>query len=288
MRDLGRSLKDQGFFEVDLSSGHVTWANDFVLDKFGYTLHQLQSMSVFDLVPEEMHEAVRNSIADQSHGKLFRFSIRPATSASGRLVWWYSVRVRAEHPLYWFRAEYLNTTDPKGPEYTSMVAAMNTANGFNELYNELADFKKWTSGSIERLDGMDADLQEDMQELKDQLQASVKASHRAANAALEARASIDSFKRDVSDQMSKQTAEIIRLISNDSAQAEALGRLEDFMKRATADAMNAMEKTTATAVQRISDETNKSGDKITKKVTVPIGLISAIVVIIQWLIQHYR
>lgn len=292
MRDLGRSLKEQGFFEVDLETGRFLWANDFALDQYGFRLDQLQSMSLWDLVPEEFHEDIRNSVADQVHGKLFRFSIRPSLAADDRLVWWYIVRVRADHPIYWFRGEYLNTTDKKGPEFSSMCAAMTTANGYNELYNELADFKGWTRENLSRLEGADEEIKEDVRELKDQLQAAIKASHRAANAALESKASIEAFKRDVSDQMSRQTAEIIKLISNDALQGEQLKRFEAFMEQTTETAVQTvkktMQQTTETAVKTISDQTERSGDKITRKVTVPIGVIAGIVTIIQWLIQHYR
>lgn len=288
MRDLGRSLKDQGFFEADLVTGLISWANDFVLGKYGYSLSQLQSMTLFDLVPEEFHDELRNSVSDQTRGRLFRFSIRPGKSADGKLVWWYLVRVRADHPVYWYRGEYLNTTGKAGSEYSSMTAAMETANGYNDLYNELADFKGWARENVHRLDGADAEIQEDMRELKEQLHASIKASNRAANAALESRASIESFKRDVSEQMSKQTAEIIKLISNDATQGEQLRKFSEFMDKTTAQAVQTMKTTTETAVQQISAQANKSGDKITRQVTVPIGLIAALVTLIQWMIQHYR
>lgn len=288
MRDLGRSLKEQGFFEVDLSTGYVAWANDFGLQKLGLTLGQIQSMTVFDIVPHELHEAVRNTISDQVHGRSYRFSIRPSRATDGRLVWWYSVRVRAEHPLYWFRCEYLNTTGASGVDYNSMCAAMNTAAGYNELYNELQDLRTWTHDNVNRIDGAHAEMQEDMAELKQQLRAAVTASHRAANAALESKATVEKFKSEVSDQLSKQTAEILRLISNDSAQSEQMKQFDDFMKQATATTVARIERTTDAAVKKISHETSQSGAKISRKITVPVSVIAAIATLVQWLIQHYH
>ncbi len=116
MRDIGRSLSDKGFVEIDTITGNVTWANEYVLRKSGYTLFQLTTMTVFDIVPEEFHDTTRNIISDIQKGRGFKFAIRPELSADNKLVWWYSVRVKTSQPYTWLRSEYLNTTERSGAE----------------------------------------------------------------------------------------------------------------------------------------------------------------------------
>ena len=276
MRDLGKSLNGQGFFELDLISGHVVWTNEFALSTTGYSAEQIRSMTVFDLVPAEFHEEVRNSISDQLAGKYHKFSIWPVRAADGRLIWWYSVRVRDENPTFWYRAEYLNTTGRSGPEYSSMCAAMNTTNSYNDLYNRITDLKQWTEDNVQRLDVADNELRDEMKEVRSQLKAAIAASHKAANAAIENSTLFAKFKADISEQLSNHTAELLRLISTDTVHDQRIKVFEEHIK-----------KTTNTAVQQITNEANKAGSNLSKKVTIPVGLIAAIATIIQWIIQHW-
>lgn len=283
MRDLGRSLSEQGFFEVDLVSGHITWANDYALERTGYTFDQIRTFTVFDLVPEQFHESLRNTVSDQTQGKFHKFSMWPMQAASGDLVWWYSVRVKTVHPLYWYRCEYLNATGKTGPEFSSMCAAMHTTNGYNDLYNRLADFQTWTRENVERintdvttLQGAVEDLHEDIENLQGKVELATKAAERAANIGLENQQTLAAMKREMSEEFSKQTAEIIRLISTDAIHSKRLEAFEAHMQRSA-------EK----AVQIIRIQADKSGKDMARKVTVPVGAIAAIATLIQWFIQHF-
>jgi len=195
MRDQGRALESQGFLEINLVSGHVGWANDFALSKYGFTLDQIQRLTVFDLVPEEFHDGLRNTISDQTKGRYHKFSIWPGRTSEGKYVWWYSVRVKAHHPLYWFRIEYLNTTAPEGAEYVSLRTAMETTNGYNDLFNKLAELQDWTEENVERLGQETQDLRDAVGAMKDQMRSCLAAANKAANAALENAATTSGWRR---------------------------------------------------------------------------------------------
>lgn len=272
MRDLGRSLTGQGFFEIDLVTGQAIWVNEYVLATTRYTLEQIHTMTVFDLTPPEFHEDVRNSIADQLNGKYHRFSIWPLRAADGRLVWWYSVRIRDSEDLFWYRAEYLNTTGRSGPEYSSMCAAMSTTNGYNDLYNRIVDLSAWAKENVERLDKADADILDEMKELRAQLKAAIAASHKAANAAIENSTLFSRFKAEIGEQLSNHTTELLRLISTDAVHDQ---RIKVFEAR--------IQQTTSSAVGQIT----KAGDSISRRIVIPAGAIQALIMIVWWILQHF-
>src|SRR5580704_240606 len=132
MRELGSNLTEKGIFEINLISGEIPWVNDFVLSKYGMTLNQIQSMTLFDLIPVDHHDALNNFVDDASKGRAQKFSIWPGKTADNKLVWWYITKIKSDHPLHWYKAEYLNTTEKHGSEYASMLAAMDTANSYND------------------------------------------------------------------------------------------------------------------------------------------------------------
>lgn len=276
MRRQGEELTDQGLVELNLMSGHVSWVNRAVLEKCGYTLDQVQSLTVFDLFPEDFHDGLRNTISDQTKGKFHKFSIWPWREGGGKVVWWYSVRVKAQHPLYWFRFEYLNTTGETGADYASMRAAMETTNGYNDLFNKIADLQNWTEENIDRLGHETQDLRDAVSGLKEQMRSTLSAANKAANAALENAQTINSFKEDISKELSNHTAEILRLITTDTIHDKRIEAFESHMKA-----------TTSKAVTAIQVQAEKSGRGLARKVTIPVGTIAAIATLVQWLIQHW-
>ncbi len=276
MRDIGRALSDKGFFEIDIVTGDISWANEFALKKLGYVMSELVTMTVFDIVPEEFHESVRNVVADLQSDRGFKFTIRPDKSASGKLIWWYSVRIKSKAPYAWFRSEYLNTTDSFGTEYASMTAAMQTTNSYNDLYNRIQELQVWTEEQVSRLDEKDVELEKKFSEFAYDLKQTKKYAETAANAGLELKLAVVNFQTHVADEMSKQTAEILRLITIDSVHDK---RMEAFEKH--------VQTTTTIAVNAITVKADEAGSGLTKKVTIPVGIVSLLAAIAQWLIQHY-
>lgn len=275
-RDLGRSLSDQGFIEMDLASGHCTWSNEFMLTKLGYTLEQFQTMTIFDLTPEDFHDDIRNSIVDQVKNKYHKFSIWPARAGDGQIIWWYTVRLKAQHPLYWYRAEYLNTTGKNGKEYVSMCAAMFATNGYNDLHNRIEDLQGWTKGEIDRLDNHISTLAETQKLNAEQVTKMMDIITKAVNVGLDNSEAIKALGNRVEDQLANFTAEILRLITTDVVHDQRIKAFEKHMKGVT-----------DKAVTQITTSATAAGKSLSRKVTIPIGLITAGATILQWLIQNY-
>ncbi len=291
MREIGQSFTDKGFLEVNLTSGTIEWANEFMLEKYGMKLEQIQAMTIYDLVPSEHHEALNGSIADESKGRTQKFSIWPGKAANGTLVWWYVTKAKSAHPYHWYKAEFLNQTSKTGPEYASMFAAMNMANSYNNLESQLLEYKQWTEGEIKRLDDGQDDLREGQREMQEQIKGCLAAANRAANEAMAGNQAVQNLKKDMSDQFANQTTAIIRLISTDALHEQRMAEFESHMKRAASDAAAAAVKEISASAEQagkaITVQAHKAGQGLAKKVTIPVGAIAAAATIIQWIINNW-
>jgi hypothetical protein len=291
MRELGQSYVDKGFFEVNLGSGAIEWANDFVLSKHGMTLIQIQAMTLHDLIPSEHHDSLNNTIADESNGKSQKFSIWPEMTSDGRLVWWYISKAKDAHPYHWYKAEYLNTTDKSGPEYANMLAAMNTANSYNDLASKFNEHQTWIKGEIKRIDDTTTGLRQGQIEMQEQLKGCLSAANRAANEAMVANKKIDDIKTNIEDQFSKQTTAILNLISTDAIHEQRMASFEIHMKKAASDASTeAVSQISASAEKAgkaITTQAHKAGQGLAKRVTIPVGAIAALFTFLQWLITNW-
>lgn len=284
MRDHGRDLTEQGFIEINLISGNIAWANEFALKKYGYDLKQIQKVTIFDVVPEEFQDDISSIISDQTRGKFHRFSVIPGKTAGGKLVWWYITLFKKQNPLYWFKIEFMCTTDVSGPEYTSMVASMEVANGYNELYNKISDFSEWTKENIIKLENEVTGTRESIDEMKEQMKSCLAAANRAANLTLENVSMINSLKGDITKELSNYTAEILRLITTDSVHSQQMKAFEEHVK---ATFETHMKETTNQAVMTIQIQAEKSGKGLAKKITIPISAIAFIATVVQWALTNW-
>jgi len=289
MRELGQSYVDKGFFEVNLASGVMEWMNEFALEKYGMKLEQIQAMTVYDLVPGEHRDALASSVADESKGRSQKFSIWPGKTANGKIVWWYVTKAKSAHPHHWYKAEYLNTTEKTGSEYASMLAAMNTANGINDLTSRLLDHEEWTQAEVKRLNASDESLRQGQIEIQEQIKGCLAASNRAANEAMAGNQSITQLKAGMEDQFARQTGEILRLISTDVVHEQRMAAFETHMKKAASDAAASAVKEIAVSAEKagkaITVQAHKAGQGLAKKVTIPVASIAAVATLIQWIIN---
>lgn len=289
MRNLGASLADKGFFEIDLLSGSLAWMNAYSLESMGYTLDQIRSMTVFDVVPPDFQEAVTNVVSDTIAGKNHKYGVWPFKSADGEIVWWYTVREKDDPPLYWYKAEYLGKTPRSGRDYAAMCVAMNTVNGYNDLHTKLNDHVSWTKQEIDGLKATDEKVWKAIEEVKRIGRGAHAAAEKAANYGLQNEKSIRDMNTNMSEGFSKQTLEIMRLISTDAHHDERFKVFEAGMDKA---AQAAVEKATTAIVKQtekagnaITDRAEKAGKGLSKKITVPVGIIATVMTIIQLLIQ---
>jgi len=287
MRDTGKGLPEKGFFELDLMSSKIMWMNEFSLTKLGMNLEQAQSMTVYDVVPEEFHDSLSSFISDASSGRTSKFYIWPFRSSDMSVTWWYFARFKSDHPTHWFKAEFLNKTGKSGPEYSSMLAAMNTANSYNDLYNKLSDFQLFTKSNIDSINEKVQELKDEQAVLKEQIVGATSAANRAANAAIDVSSAMRNFKTDVQEQFSKQTVEILRLISTDAVHDQRLVAFEKHIQKTTDNAVRVITVQADKAGQIITTQADKAGKSLSRKVTIPIGAIAAVMTILQWIITHW-
>jgi hypothetical protein len=102
------------------------------------------------------------------------------------------------------------------------------------------------------------------------------AANRAANIALENAQTINTFKDDLSSQLSNHTAEILMLITTDTIYDKRVQIFENHTKNATSEAIS--------AIQKQSEEFWKG---LTRKVTIPVAMIVIIAIVIEWAIKQW-
>ena len=287
MRAIGEGYTSNGFFELDLGSGKILWTNEFTLSKIGMDLSQIQSLTVYDIVPNEFHDSLSSFLADSSRGRASKFYIWPHRISGGEITWWYFTEIRSDRPIHWFKAEFLNRTKESGPEFASMCAAMNTANSYNDLFNKLVDFQELTKDSMDLLNRRYVELKDEQEELRGHVAGAISAATKAANAAMEISFSMRTFKTDVQEQLSNQTTEILKLIGTDVVHDQRLEAFERHMEQATATAVKAITTQADKVGVAITFQAKKAGDGLSRRITIPIGAIAAIMTIIQWLISHW-
>ncbi len=291
MRNLGSSLADKGFLELDLLSGSISWLNQFALEVLGYSIDQARSMTVFDLVPAEFQESVSNVVSDTIGGKNHRYGVWPFKAADGDIVWWYTVRERDEPPLYWYRGEMLGKTPRFGREFIALSLTMNTINNYNDLQSKLNDHVSWTQEQISELKAVDEKVWKAIEEVKRVGRGAHAAAEKAANAALAADKSVKDLNVKIDEGFAKATVEIMRLISTDANHEERFKAFEAGMEKA---ASAAVEKATAAIVKQtekagnaITHKAEEAGKGLSKKVSIPVGIIATVMTFIQLLIQMY-
>jgi len=269
-------MSDKGFFEIDLVEANITWTNAFTLQKLGLTSEQVRSMTMFDIVPVDLHDPIRDHLEDHASGKPKKFAIWPVKTSTGKISWWYIFDSKVEFPISWSCAEFVQETDVDGPAYTFMRITMMNANSYGTLHNRVQELDSWIHDQVSRLDEKDADHDKALSELSERMKHVVNAATRAASTSLEAASAVKDLKESLKEQLEKHEEEILKLISTDVHHDR---RMEAFEKH--------VKTTTDVAIKSITTQADKAGKGLSRKVTIPVSTIAAIATIIQWLIQHF-
>ncbi len=295
VRELGREMKDRGVLEVDTSSGSIEWMNQFALDTMGYTAEQIGSMSVFDISPEKFHDRVREDIVEDAAGRVRKFYVMPSRTAEGKVAWWYVLQTRVAGTRHWAFAEHIQTTPQSGPPFAFMTMQMDIVNSRASTDMRLGELDDWVQQEISRIDGDVGTVRSQVLEVKGLLE---KAEAAALSAAAESTAAKNAslatqqeMKRyatkeeleshfskfdQFEEESTKTTLEILRLIKSDAAQQERLKTYEEHVR-----------KTTETAVKAIEAQASKSGKGLSRKVTVPLFVITTLAMVLQYVIQRW-
>ncbi len=285
-REDGSKMRDRGAFEIDTTSGSVEWINDFALEIMGCSPEQLSSMSVFDMSPERFHDQIREDLASE-HGR--RRYVFPTRKSDGRVAWWYTFKVVSSESRRWMYADFIQDTPTSGSEFAFMAMNFETVNGQAELEERMGELEEWVRGQIDRVDRDVAAVHGSLEKAESAaLNASAEALA-AKNASLATQqelrkyATKDDMQRHFEkfdtfeEENTRATTEILRLIRTDTVHEERLKAYEDHVK-----------KTTETAVKAIELQASKSGKGLSRKVTVPVFVVTTLAMVFQYILQHWK
>src|SRR5574343_1312253 len=101
MRSIGESMLNKGMIEFDLTTGEITWCNEFALNKTGYESPDQWAASIFNVIPNEFHNQLRKHITNIISNKEFGISIWPIETVSGEISWWYTYQTKTQYPIRW-------------------------------------------------------------------------------------------------------------------------------------------------------------------------------------------
>lgn len=291
-------MKDRGAFEVDMSSGSVEWVNEFALGIIGCSEEQIASMSVFDMSPGRFHDQIREDMADRAPEtrESKRSYVLPTRTADGKVAWWYVFRTKTVESRRWAYAEHIQDTPQSGPEFSFMAMQVDMARGRTTLDGRMDDLEKWVEEQILRVDkdveGVRTRLADVQASLEKAEQAALAASADATaakNASLATQKELQKYatKEDMErhfekfdsfeESNTKATTEILRLIRTDTVHEERLRTYEAHVKR-----------TTEMAVKAIELQASKSGRGLSRKVTVPIFVVTTLAMFFQYVLQHWN
>jgi hypothetical protein len=283
MRELGGSIPDKGFIEYNVVTGAINWVNKFVLDKTGYTLEQIKQLGIFQIVPEQFHEKIRESISTISGGKEPGASIWPGKTTSGQISWWYLFQAKTQHPLRWTECEYIQTTEPSGTAFIFMCIQMDTTNNYGKISQKVEELDEWTRNQVQELSRKHKSIEDFIKtEIKPTLKSAAEAAESAKKAeevVTKAKESIDQLNKkigSINDKAEEHTGEILKLISTDVIHSKRITAFEQHVKM-----------TTDLAIKSITMQANKAGKGLSKKVTIPVSITAAVVTVIQYLIQNW-
>lgn len=276
MRRAGRELQDKGLFEFNLSTGAISWTNEFILEKLGYTTDQIRHMTIYDLVPSEFQDSLSESITDRSVGRHRNFSIWPTKTVDKKIAWWYVYKSKTEYPVAWNFAEFVQTTSNEGVEYTFMRITMDNANSYVALHSRVEEIDHWIRDQVTRLDAEDGSIKASISNLDDKMKRVMTSASQAASSSLEAVKAVKEMEGSINGRFDNHEAEILKLISTDVHHDR---RLLAFEKQVQA--------TANTAIKSIETQADKAGKSLSRKIVIPVSAIGALFTFIQWLLNHW-
>ncbi|HEY8097323.1 MAG TPA: PAS domain-containing protein [Methylobacter sp.] len=194
LRSFGRSLIDRGLFENDPEDGRIKWVNDFILDKTGWSLSEIQEKTVFDLLPDQYHPGFRERTA----GKRSKFYIFPIRTKNSWLTWWLTRDYDDSGESSWGLGKYMSTTKENGADFDVMHTIMESINLAGEVLFQHEDSHLWTKKELSRLDTVDASLRREFGHVSNKAGYAEQLARDAANQSLSMNETLKNFKGQIS------------------------------------------------------------------------------------------
>jgi len=264
MRD-SASGSDSRVFEVSLTSGCITWANPAAEGACG----KIVGASLHGMVLQTHRDRLLEVISEAMAGKVHRRTIWPVRSGPD-VLWWESSIIETSGDLVWVACRAVITTPASGGVYDIAEAMSAAAALCASSACEILELRKEMSSTVES-------FKEEDSETKSHIKAAIRAAGKAADAAMENASALDRLNASISVGFEEHTVEILKLISTDAMHDARMKAFEEHVK-----------KTTTSAVKSIVSQADKAGRGLSKRVTVPVGVIAAVLTFIQWLIVNWN
>lgn len=293
MREEGRTQDDSGVFEIDLVENKVTWANDYVINRSGYTLDQIKHMTLFDLIPETFHGRMQDAMEEASKRKSddgvtpVATSIWPFKTTGGKIAWWAVTKTVIEYPTIWIYGDHIQTTGLTGMSFLFMQAFMRAANGQSGLYDKVSELKAWTAAQIARLDEEDKRLKDGLSALESKMSDALAASKEAAKAANSTHTMMEALQGAFRDFEAKYGVEILKLIGTDTVHDKRIDAFEKHVKLTTDLAVKSIEMQAAKSAQSMNEQVKETSKGLSRKVTIPVSIIATVAIILEILVEHF-
>ena len=254
------SESDSKVFEVSLTSGCITWINP----EAETTCGKIVDASLHGMVLHTHRDKLLEVISDAMKGRIHRRTIWPVQSGEA-ISWWETIVIELSEDLAWVEFKVFVKTPTVGDMY-EMAAAISASTGACAAkICEITDLRKEI-----------LIIAESVKEEDSRVKSSIRAAGNAADAAMENAHSLDKLTTRISNKFDEHTVEILKLISTDAMHDARMKAFEEHVK-----------KTTTSAVKSIVSQADKAGRGLSKRVTVPVGVIAAILTFIQWLIVNW-
>ncbi len=279
---------EQGVFQIDFIDGQFKWANKYALDKLGYDIEQLKLMSVFTIVPQIYHESIKDSLANRSDNFSYKNKkeIWPMKSYDGNVIWWLTSDERVDSPDVWIHGEYLEKT-PESEKSHVMTLILSLVH----LNNELSFKQDKHTTDIHELQINGKKMKENFNDMKLSIHEMKTLLQSLTNATLKNSQDIKEIKNEIDDALSRQTLEILKLISSDNQNNEKLKVFEtsikDITKAAAENVTSEILDRSKEASSEIVKKTEEAGKNISRKIVIPVSAIAAVFTIVQWIIMNF-
>ena len=255
------SESDSRVFEVSLTSGCITWVNS----KAEALCGKVVGASLHGMILQTHRDKLLEVVSDAMNGKIHRRTIWPVQYGD-TISWWETTVIELSEDLAWIECKIAIKTPMAGDIY-EMAAIISAYTGICAANNcEIAELKK------ELLI-----ITESFKEEDTKIKSAIRAAGKAADATMENAHALDSLTARISNKFDEHTVEILKLISTDAMHDARMKAFEEHVR-----------KTTVSAVKSIVSQADKAGRGLSKRVTIPVGVIAAILTFIQWLIVNWQ
>ena len=257
------------FVEVELESGLISWVNESTKSMCLKNQHLVGS-SVYGIV-HDTHRGRLSSLISRIRTKkssIIKRTLWPV-NFDDKILWLMTVIKASDDKFIIFSISHIIMTDISSIEFEFANLSSENIYLSSLALSEILDIK---NAEVKCQKSVGCEITS----IKSNILDSINASEKAEKVAKESQSILEALNDEVKDQFDRHTQDIIRLMTSDENHNRRMNEFDDKVK-----------KTTKEALTQIVNQADNSGRGLTKKVTIPVGFMAAMIAFIQWLITHY-